>query len=152
MIKDNTRELGRVVHIDEEKIRGHPDEMGRGTVEQTLNDFLYAEADRLCNALKYSRSSERVDSRAGHYELKLLTKAGVSVRRVESITEALWGAKVSPGTISKLNKRIYGHIEKWRNRPIEGNYPYVYLDGTVLKRSWGGEVRNISVLVAIGVD
>ena len=43
--------------------------------------------------------------------------AGVSVRRVEDITEALWGAKVSPGTISNLNKRIYEEIEKWRNLP-----------------------------------
>ena len=192
MEKDTLKELGRIVHIDEGKICGHLDEMVRGTVEQTLNDLLDAEADRLCNAPKYSRSPDREDSRAGHYERKLLTKAGevrlkvpklgeaifataiierykrressveeamiemylagVSVRRVESITEALWGAKVSPGTVSKLNKRIYSHIEKWRNRPIEGSFPYIYLDGVVLKKSWGGEVRNISVLVAIGVD
>ena len=44
--------------------------------------------------------------------------AGVSVRRVEDITEALWGTKVSPGTISNLNKKAYENIEKWRNRPI----------------------------------
>jgi putative transposase len=78
--------------------------------------------------------------------------AGVSVRRVEDITEALWGTKVSPGTISQLNKRIYKTIESWRKRPIEGEYPYVYLDGIALRRSWGGEVKNVSVLVAIGVD
>jgi transposase-like protein len=77
--------------------------------------------------------------------------AGVSVRRVEDITQALWGTRVSPGTISKMNKKIYKHIEEWRNRPIEGQFPYVYLDGVVLKRSWGGEVKNVSVLVAIGV-
>ena len=59
---------------------------------------------------------------------------------------------VSPGTVSNLNKKIYERIEKWRSRPIEGNHPYVYLDGIVLKRTWGGEVRNISVLVAIGVS
>jgi len=58
---------------------------------------------------------------------------------------------VSSGTISKLNQRIYEQIEAWRNRPIEGEFPYVYLDGVVLKRSWGGEVKNVSVLVAIGV-
>src|SRR5262249_18521064 len=40
----------------------------------------------------------------------------------------------------------------WRNRPIEGDHPYVYLDGIVLKRSWAGEVRNVSLLVAIGVN
>jgi transposase-like protein len=46
--------------------------------------------------------------------------AGVSVRRVEDITEALWGTKVSPGTISELNKKAYVHIEDWRNRPLKG--------------------------------
>jgi putative transposase len=42
------------------------------------------------------------------------------VRRVEDITEALWGTRVSPSTVSDLNKKIYGTIEAWRNRPIEG--------------------------------
>lgn len=78
--------------------------------------------------------------------------AGVSVRRVEDITEALWGTRVSPGTVSNLNKKIYAQIEAWRNEPIAGQHPYVYLDGIVMKRSWAGEVRNVSLLVAIGVN
>jgi putative transposase len=78
--------------------------------------------------------------------------AGVSVRRVEDITEALWGSRVSSGTVSRLNAKIYKRIEAWRMRPIEGEHPYVYLDGIALKRSWAGEVRNVSVLVAIGVN
>ena len=78
--------------------------------------------------------------------------AGVSVRRVEDITEALWGTKVSPGTISNLNQKAYEHIETWRCRPITGEYAYVYMDGVYLKRSWGDEIQNVSVLVAIGVD
>ena len=44
--------------------------------------------------------------------------AGVSVRRVEDITEALWGTRVSSGTVSRLNQKIYRHIEAWRNREI----------------------------------
>jgi transposase-like protein len=78
--------------------------------------------------------------------------AGVSVRRVEDITEALWGSRVSPGTISNLNKKAYEHIEVWRNRPLTDKYPYVYVDGVYLKRSWGGEIQNVSILVAIGVN
>ena len=78
--------------------------------------------------------------------------AGVSVRRVEDITVALWGTRVSSGTVSKLNKKVYWRIEAWRNRPIEGEHLYVYLDGIALKRSWAGEVKNVAVLVAIGVD
>ena len=78
--------------------------------------------------------------------------AGVSVRRVEDITEALWNTRVSPSTVSNLNQKIYGEIEKWRMRPIEGEYPYIFLDGIYLKRSWGGEIHNVAVLVAVGVS
>lgn len=78
--------------------------------------------------------------------------AGVSVRRVEDITEALWGTRVSPSTVSNLNKKIYAKIEEWRHRPIEGDHPYLYLDGIVMKRSWAGEVRNVSLLVASAVN
>jgi putative transposase len=78
--------------------------------------------------------------------------AGVSVRRVEDITEALWGTRVSPSTVSELNQQLYERIEAWRNQPIAGQFAYVYLDGIWLKRSWGGEVKNVAVLVAIGVD
>jgi transposase-like protein len=78
--------------------------------------------------------------------------AGVSVRRVEDITEALWGTKVSAGTVSNLNKKVYEHIETWRNRPLQGNYPYVYLDGMYLKRNWGGEYENVAILIAMAVN
>ena len=187
-----TKTLGKVVSIDEARIQDHLGELVRGTVEETLNAMLDAEADAMCGAQRYERSPDRIDTRAGHYDRKFHTKAGevdlkvpklrrqtfetaiierykrretsieealmemylagVSVRRVEDITEALWGTRVSSGTVSKLNKKVYKHIETWRNRPIEGEYPYVYLDGIVLKRSWAGEIKNVSVLVAIGVD
>jgi len=189
---NESKTLGKVVQIDEARIQDHLGELVRGTVEETLNAMLDAEADSMCGAQRYERSPDRVDTRAGHYDRKFHSKAGevslkvpklrkqtfetaiierykrretsieealiemylvgVSVRRVEDITEALWGTRVSSGTVSKLNKKVYRHIEAWRNRAIEGEHPYVYLDGIVLKRSWAGEVKNVSVLVAIGVD
>ena len=96
---------------------------------------------------------ERYQRRESSVEEALIEMylAGVSVRRVEDITEALWGTRVSPGTVSNLNKKIYAKIDDWRHRKIEGNHPYVFLDGIVMKRSWAGEVRNVSLLVAIGV-
>ena len=64
---------------------------------------------------------------------------------MENITEALWGSKVSPATISKLNKKAYVHSEDWRNRPLQGGrYPYVYVDGIYLRRNWGGEYENVA--------
>jgi transposase-like protein len=191
-MNDSTKPLNKVIRIDESEIRGHLDEMVRGTVEETLNAMLDAEADEMCNAQRYEHSPDRIDTRAGNYKRKLHTKAGevevkvprlrkqtfetaiieryrrrdisieeaivqmylagVSVRRVEDITEALWGTRVSSGTVSNLNKKVYKHIERWRTQKIEGHFPYIYLDGIVLKRSWGGEIKNVSVLAAIGVD
>jgi transposase-like protein len=71
---------------------------------------------------------------------------------VEGIMEALWGSRVSASTVSELNQKVYGQIEAWRNKPIEGEHPYLYLDGIWLKRTCGGEVRKVALLVAISVN
>ena len=187
-----TKPLDKVIQIDEAQVRGHLDEMVRSTVEETLNNLLDAEADRLCRAQRYERTPDRQDTRAGSYARQLHTKAGavtlqvpklrtlpfetaiierykrressveealiemylagVSMRRVTDITEVLWGRKVSAGTVSDLAQKVYATIEQWRKRPLEGKFPYVFVDGLWLKRSWGGEVRNVAVLVAIGVN
>ena len=184
--------IGEVIAINEGLIKDHLDRVVVKTVEEALNALLDAEADELCGAKRYEHSPSRVDTRAGHYERQLQTKAGevtlkmpklrklpfetaiieryqrreisveealvemylagVSVRRVEDITQALWGTRVSPSTVSELNQKISGQIEEWRNRPIAGEHAYVFLDGIWLKRSWGGEVKNVSILVAIGVN
>lgn len=170
--------MGQVIQIDEGRIRDHLGEMVRGTVEEALNAMLDAEADQLCGAGRYERA---LHTKAGEVKLKVpklrrqtfetaiieryrrressveealieMYLAGVSVRRVEDITEALWGTRVSPGTVSNLNKKIYAKIEEWRNRPLEGTHPYLYLDGIVMKRTWAGEVRNVSLLVASAVN
>lgn len=191
-MSDDSKKLGNVISINEDEVKDHLGEIVRSTVEETLNGLLDAEADDLCQAKRYERSAERVDTRAGSYQRGLETKAGkvslkvpklrrltfetaiieryrrressveealvqmylagVSVRRVEDITEALWGTRVSPSTVSDLNKKIYERIEAWRTRPLTGKHPYVYLDGLYLKRSWGGEVQSVAVLVAFGVN
>ena len=90
---------------------------------------------------------------SARYFVVVLMRVRLSVRRVEDITEALWGSKVSPATISELNKKAYVHIEDWRNRPLQGGrYPYVYVDSIYLRRNRGGEYENVAVLVAIAVN
>ncbi len=78
--------------------------------------------------------------------------AGVSMRRVKDITEVLWGTRVSASAVSGMAQKVYGQIESWRSRKLTGEYAYVYLDGIWLKRTWGGEMKNVAVLIAIGVD
>lgn len=55
-------------------------------------------------------------------------------------------------TLSDELKEVYEDIDSWRTRPLESEYPYVFMDGVWHKRSWGGPVENVSALVAIGVD
>ena len=105
--------MDKVISINESQIKDHLGHLVRDTVEETLNQLLDAEADQLCNAPKYSRSPERTDTRAGHYLRKLHTRAGEVQLKVPklrkttfetAITEALWGTRVSPATVSNLNK------------------------------------------------
>ena len=164
----------KIVQLNEAAIKSELKELVRGSVEETLNELLEAEAEKLTQAARYERNEQRQGYRSGHYNRNLTTTsgdvtlkvpklkgisfettiieryrrressveealiemylAGVSVRRVEDITEALWGSKVSPSTISELNKKAYVHIEDWRNRPLQGGrYPYVYVDGIYLR-------------------
>src|SRR5438552_3404743 len=76
MTENTPGPLGNVISIDDERIKNHLDRVVRGTVEETLNALLEAEADRLCNAQRYERSEARRDTRAGHYERNLQTRAG----------------------------------------------------------------------------
>jgi transposase-like protein len=78
MTEDNKtgKSMGQVIQIDEGRIRDHLGAMVRDTVEETLNAMLEAEADHLCGAKRYERSSERLDTRAGSYNRQLHTKAG----------------------------------------------------------------------------
>lgn len=78
--------------------------------------------------------------------------AGVSTRRIEDVSEILWGAGVSAGTVSNLNEKACRSAEERRSRPLAGEYPYVFIDGIYLKRSWGGSYESVSVLVAAGLE
>lgn len=184
--------LSGAFQVDDGRVLSFIEEKMRGTIEEMMNKMLDAEADALCQAERYQRSPDRVNTRSGSYQRQLHTTvgdvtlkmprlraypfetqiieryrrrqssveeslmemylAGVSVRRVEDITEALWGVRVKPGVVCDLNQKVYERIEAWRKEPIQGSHPYVYLDGIWLKRSWGGEVKNIAVLVAVSVN
>ena len=114
----------KIIHIDEQLMQSQLKDVVKNTVEELPFETAIIE--------RYRRREASVEE-----SLIEMYLAGVSVRRVEDITEALWGTRVSSGTVSNLNKKIYEKIEAWRNKPLQEQYPYVYLDGIVLKRSWG---------------
>ena len=182
----------KIVQLNEEVIKGQIKELVRGSVEETLNELLEAEAEKLTQAARYERNEQRQGYRSGHYNRNLTTTsgdvtlkvpklkgisfetaiieryrrressveealiemylAGVSTRRIEDVSEILWGSSVSAATVSNLNEKAFAAVEEWRNRPLVRAYPYVYVDGIYLKRSWGGSYENVAVMVAIGVN
>ena len=78
--------------------------------------------------------------------------AGVSTRQVDDTGQLLWGDRMPSQTLSDKLKRVYAEIDEWRTRPLDDEYPYVFVDGVWHKRSWSGSVENVSILVAIGVS
>ena len=77
--------------------------------------------------------------------------AGVSTRQVDDASQLLWGDRMPSQTLSDKLKKVYADIDEWRGRPLEQDYPYLFMDGVWHKRCWGGSVENVSILVAVGV-
>ena len=76
MTTDDTSNSDKIIQLNENAVKTHLGQIVRSTVEQTLNEIIDAEADRLCNAEKYQHNEARTDTRAGHYQRKLQTLAG----------------------------------------------------------------------------
>ena len=109
--------LNNVITIDDERIKSHLDRVVRGSVEETLNALLDAEADRLCNAQRYERNEARRDTRAGHYDRKLQTKAGeVSLRIPKLRTQTFETAIIERYRRSRLPRRLDLHTANRRCR------------------------------------
>ena len=164
---------GNIIQLNQDLIHTELKDLVKNSVEETLNAMLDAEADKLVQAERYARDEQRKGYRAVHYDRSFSTTAGnVNLRmpklkgitfetaiierykrRETSVEEALIEMYLAGVSISNLNKKAYSHIDAWRNRSLAGKtYPYVYVDGIYLKRCWGGEFENISILIAIGVS
>src|SRR5262249_3775083 len=99
--------LSNVIRIDNDRVREHLGRIVRGTVEETLNTMLEAEADRLCNAGRYERTEARRDQRSGSYDRKLQTKAGEVRLKVPKLRQQTFETAI---------------IERYRRRPPDSRH------------------------------
>jgi putative transposase len=138
MAENTPSPLGNVISIDDERIKDHLDRAVRGTVEETLNALLDAEADRLCNAQRYERSEARRDTRAGHYERNLQTKAGEVRLRVPKLRQQTFETAI---------------IERYRRREssVEEALIEMYLAG-VIGASGRGHHRGLMGYAGVARD
>jgi putative transposase len=75
---------------------------------------------------------------------------GVSTRRVDQLVESL-GLRVSKSEVSRICQALDEHVEAFRTRPLDGAYPYLFLDAKVEKVRDGGRVVNKALVIAHGV-
>ncbi len=77
---------------------------------------------------------------------------GVSTRRVDELVQAMGLGGISKSTVSKLCKDIDDRVNAFLERPLVGDWPYLWLDATYLKQREGGQIRTVAVIIAVAVN
>ena len=77
---------------------------------------------------------------------------GVSTRRVDDLVQAMGLSGISKSTVSKLCKEIDERVNAFLERPLEGEWPYLWLDATCLKQREGGRIVSDAVIIAVAAS
>ena len=77
---------------------------------------------------------------------------GVSTRKVDELVKALGMTGISKSRVSEVCKELDEEVERFRNRELEGSYPYVWVDATYVKARQDGHVASTAVVIAVGVN
>ena len=77
---------------------------------------------------------------------------GISTRSVDELVKAMGMSGVSKSQVSRLRKEIDGKVKAFLDRPIEGDWPYPWIDATDLKVRRGGRIVSVAVIIAAGVN
>jgi transposase-like protein len=77
---------------------------------------------------------------------------GVSTRSVDDLVKAMGGTGVSKSQVSRLCEGIDERVQAFLSRPIEGSWPYLWIDATYLKSRKGGRIASVAVIVAVAVN
>jgi transposase-like protein len=77
---------------------------------------------------------------------------GVSTRSVDDLVKAMGMSGISKSQVSRLCEEIDGKVKVFLERPIEGDWPYIWVDATYLKVRRGGRIVSVAVIIAVGVN
>ena len=77
---------------------------------------------------------------------------GISTRSVDNLVQALGGTGISKSQVSRLCEEIDERVDAFLNRPIEGNWPYLWLDATYIKSREAGRIVSKAAIVAMGAN
>jgi putative transposase len=77
---------------------------------------------------------------------------GISTRSVDDLVKAMGAGGISKSQVSRLCEEIDGKVKAFLDRPIEGDWPYIWIDATYLKVRRGGRIISVAVIIAVGVN
>jgi transposase-like protein len=77
---------------------------------------------------------------------------GVSTRRVDDLVQAMGLSGISKSQVSKLCKEIDERVHAFLDRPLAGEWPYLWLDATYLKQREGGRIVSVAAIIAVAVN
>ena len=77
---------------------------------------------------------------------------GVSTRSVDELVKAMGMSGISKSQVSRLCGEIDGKIKAFLDRPLEGDWPYIWLDATYVKARRDGRIVSVAVIIAVGVN
>ena len=77
---------------------------------------------------------------------------GISTRSVDELVQAMGMSGISKSQVSRLCGEIDDKVQTFLNRPLEGDWPYVWLDATYVKVRQAGRIVSVAVIIAVGVN
>ena len=77
---------------------------------------------------------------------------GISTRSVDDLVKARGMSGISKSQVSRLCEEIDGKVKAFLDRPIEGDWPYLWIDATYLKVRQGGRIASVAAIMAVGVN
>jgi putative transposase len=77
---------------------------------------------------------------------------GISTRSVDDLVQAMGGSGISKSQVSRLCEEIDERVHAFLDRPIEGDWPYLWIDATYVKTRQAGRIVSVAVIVAVGVN
>jgi transposase-like protein len=158
VILNTAMQAERSEHLNAERYQHSPERQGHAngykpkTMRTRVGDITFAipqvrEGGFYPQALEKGLRSERAFTLA----LAEMYVQGVSTRKVKAITEQLCGVNVSSSMVSQAAAQMDAELLKWRERPL-GDYPFLFLDAYYEQVREDGQVRDLAVLEAVGVN
>ena len=148
ILEETTTMTNATMALAELAEKGPDVDMLRQMVQFAAQRLMDMEAETLCGAGYDVKNPERLNSRNGYRDRSWETRAGT----VDNLVKAMGMSGVSKSQVSRLCAELDERVGTFLNRPIEGDWPYLWIDATYVKNREAGSIVSVAVIVAVAVN